>query len=189
MTTTHRHHMSYRRGTAVIVLLMLFAAGAFPLRAQNVIRHGVFGSGGASSANATYTLHSTAGQTFTGTTQNVAVTHSAGFWYVTGARVVPTSIRDDDGTEHLPGEFRLHQNYPNPFNPATNIQFDLPKQSSVVIDVFNITGQHVMRLVNETLPTGRHTVTFDAGRLTSGVYLYRLQADGYGATGTMMLIK
>jgi hypothetical protein len=49
----------------------------------------------------------------------------------------------------------LHQNYPNPFNPTTNIRFDLPEESPVVIDVYTITGQLVMRLINETRPPAR----------------------------------
>jgi hypothetical protein len=151
--------------------------------------HTVFGSGGTISSNTVYTLHSTAGQIFKGTTQNATLTVSSGFWYVSGTTTVPTSISNDNDADQLPLEFRLHQNYSNPFNPATNIRFDLPEESAVVIDIYTITGQHVMQLINETLTTGAHTITFDAGRLTSGVYLFRLQAGTYSSTGKMMLLK
>ena len=189
MTTTIKHFSTRKLGRAAAFLLFMLIFGSLPLRAQFVNSHSVFGSGGTTSSNAAYTLQSTAGQTFTGTMQNSAVTISAGFWHVAGTTTVPTSIERENDTDQLPLEFRLHQNYPNPFNPSTNIRFDLPAESPVVIDIYTITGQLVMRLINETRPAGAHTATFDAGRLTSGVYLYRLQAGTFSSTGKMMLLK
>ena len=189
MKTSFKHYpaRSQCRTGALLVFMLIF--GSLPLRAQFVNSHSVFGSGGTTSSNAAYTLQSTVGQTFTGTVQNSALTMSAGFWHVAGTTTVPTSIERDNDAEQLPLEFMLHQNYPNPFNPTTNIRFDLPEESPVTIDVYTITGQLVMRLINETRPAGTHTATFDAGRLTSGVYLYRLQAGTFSSTGKMMLLK
>jgi hypothetical protein len=191
MNTSAKHYSarSHCRASALLLLIFMLIFGSLPLRAQFVNSHSVFGSGGTSSANDVYTMQSTAGQTFTGTMLNGTLTISAGFWHVAGTATVPTSIDRENNLDQLPLEFMLHQNYPNPFNPTTNIRFDLPVESPVVVDVYTITGQLVMRLINETRPAGTHTATFDAGRLTSGVYLYRLQAGTYSATGKMMLLK
>jgi hypothetical protein len=89
----------------------------------------------------------------------------------------------------LPMEFSLSQNYPNPFNPSTNIEFSLPVSSNVVLEVFTIQGQRVARLVNGNLEAGVHSVSFDASSLSSGVYLYRIQAGDFIRVNKMMLLK
>ena len=94
----------------------------------------------------------------------------------------------DDNTD-LPRRVELSQNYPNPFNPTTNIQFGLPEQTQVRLEVFNILGQRVATLVNEVRQAGYHTVHFDASRLSSGMYLYRLEAGNTVRTNKMMLVK
>jgi hypothetical protein len=109
------------------------------------------------------------------------------------AAVVGRGLATDveDGADALPYEFALEQNYPNPFNPSTNIEFSLRSASNVRLEVFNVLGQRVATLVNgSTLPAGAHSVTFDASDLTSGMYIYRLQAgSNFSQTRTMMLLK
>jgi len=95
----------------------------------------------------------------------------------------------EDPVIEIPAAFNLHQNYPNPFNPTTNIRFDLPETSPVMLSVYSMTGQRVAILVNETKSAGSHIVTFDAARLGSGVYLYKLQAGTHRATSKMLLLK
>ncbi|MCH8557362.1 MAG: T9SS type A sorting domain-containing protein, partial [Balneolia bacterium] len=93
------------------------------------------------------------------------------------------------GTE-LPRETALNQNYPNPFNPTTNIAFDLSENSVVTIEVVNILGQRVALLANrQEMSAGSHVQTFDASRLTSGVYLLRMTAGSQTFTRKMMLVK
>lgn len=93
----------------------------------------------------------------------------------------------------LPRQFTLHQNYPNPFNPTTNISFELPVQSDIVLEVFNVTGQRVATLASGTWQAGSHTVAFNAQGLASGLYLYRLRTLSTAApvqlTGKMMLLR
>lgn len=104
-----------------------------------------------------------------------------------------TSINDE--FSYSPAEFKLGQNYPNPFNPTTTINFSLSEESNVVIEVFNSVGQSVAKLVNETFSSGSHSTLFNASDLSSGVYLYRINAVStssnkvYTQTKKMMLIK
>lgn len=86
-------------------------------------------------------------------------------------------------------DFSLQQNYPNPFNPTTNISFALPQREFVTLDVYNMLGQKVASLINNTLEAGLNTVTFDARELTSGVYVYKINAGHYSQSMKMILIK
>lgn len=85
--------------------------------------------------------------------------------------------------------FSLNQNYPNPFNPITTIPYTLSNTQKVTLDVYNMLGQKVAQLVNGVKPRGNHTVSFDASNLTTGIYLYRLQAGEKTSTRKLLLIK
>jgi hypothetical protein len=93
------------------------------------------------------------------------------------------------GTEQVPGKFTLVQNYPNPFNPATTIVMELSERAFVTLEVCNLLGQRVALLVNKQLPAGSYTVPFNGSALSSGVYLYRMQANGFTSVQKMMLLK
>jgi hypothetical protein len=81
-----------------------------------------------------------------------------------------TSIDIDE----QPTQFSLYQNYPNPFNPTTQIKFSIPQTTQVQLDVYSILGQKVSTLINGTMNSGTHTVSFDGKNLSSGVYIYRI---------------
>ncbi len=89
----------------------------------------------------------------------------------------------------VPLRFALQQNYPNPFNPLTHIVFDLPQGAGVRLAVYDLTGRKVADLVNGYKEAGRYSVAFDASRLASGMYVYRLEAGKYSAVRRMLLMK
>jgi hypothetical protein len=89
----------------------------------------------------------------------------------------------------LPATFNLQQNYPNPFNPSTSIRFAVKEKSHVLLSVFNLLGQSVANLVNQELPTGEYEVSFSPNAVASGVYVYRMTADGFVESRTMLLLK
>jgi len=90
---------------------------------------------------------------------------------------------------NLPQTFSLEQNYPNPFNPSTKINFSVPVEGLVSIDVFNSIGQKVTTLVNEQMNAGNYSVDFNAVNLPSGIYFYKLQAGSFAETRKMLLLK
>lgn len=92
------------------------------------------------------------------------------------------------GDEH-PNEFLLAQNYPNPFNPATQIRYALPDNAHVSLTVYTIMGTKVATLIDEVQSAGWHQVTFDASRLSSGIYIYQLKSSNFVDTRRMILIK
>ncbi|MBI5021660.1 MAG: putative Ig domain-containing protein [Ignavibacteriales bacterium] len=78
----------------------------------------------------------------------------------------------------IPSEYKLHQNYPNPFNPVTSIAYELPVESKVRLSVYNILGEIVSILADETTDEGFHSVEWDASSVASGIYFYKLEATG-----------
>jgi len=89
----------------------------------------------------------------------------------------------------LPTVFGLSQNYPNPFNPATTFEYALPERSHVKLEIFNVLGQRVVTLLDETQEPGYKGLTWNAPNLASGVYFYRLTAGDFCETKRMMVLK
>jgi len=99
-----------------------------------------------------------------------------------------------ESNQPLPESFELSQNYPNPFNPSTTISYNLPRRSDVTIEIFNLLGQRVRTLVDESQSSGPHQVEWDGtdetgSPVSSGVYLYRLKAGESVQSKKMMLLK
>ncbi|MCX6158938.1 MAG: T9SS type A sorting domain-containing protein [Ignavibacteriae bacterium] len=99
------------------------------------------------------------------------------------------SIGIQNISSEIPAAFSLKQNYPNPFNPSTNVKFSIVNAGDVKIVVYDIQGREVQTLVNERLQAGTYDVTFDGSRLNSGVYFYKLTANGFTDTKRMLMIK
>ncbi len=96
---------------------------------------------------------------------------------------------DVEETNEIPTQYALEQNYPNPFNPSTIISFGLPEAGNVKLMVFNILGQEITTLVNETMNAGKYNVQFDASNLPSGIYFYSITTNSFNTIKKMLLIK
>jgi hypothetical protein len=90
---------------------------------------------------------------------------------------------------YLTMQFKVFQNYPNPFNPSTTITYEIPKESFVVLTVYDILGRLVKTLVNEEKPAGRYSVIFNSNYFSNGVYFYKLKAGNYTQVKKMVLVK
>jgi len=86
-------------------------------------------------------------------------------------------------------DYRLFQNYPNPFNPSTIIEYYIGKYDDVRIAVYDITGREVAVLINDKQKAGNYKIEFVAGNLSSGVYLYKLQAGEFSKAMKMILVR
>lgn len=93
------------------------------------------------------------------------------------------------GNNSFVREYTLYQNYPNPFNPITRIQFDLPKNGFVRIQVYDVTGRLVNTLINDFMLKGSYEIKFDGSDLTSGVYFYKMETVDYSNVKKMLLVK
>ena len=91
--------------------------------------------------------------------------------------------------EEIVSTYRLHDNYPNPFNPSTKINYEIPENSHVKLHVYNALGQYITTLVDSRQTQGTYEVTFDAAKLTSGLYFYRLETDNFVQVKKMLLLK
>ena len=109
---------------------------------------------------------------------------------------ITTDVKSENST--LPKEYTLSNNYPNPFNPSTKINFTLPVQSKVTLEVYNMLGQRVATLVNSTMAAGNHDIIWNAcssnGLTSSGVYIYKINAEGvngksFTQSRKMLLLK
>ncbi|MHB8581083.1 MAG: T9SS type A sorting domain-containing protein [Ignavibacteriaceae bacterium] len=89
----------------------------------------------------------------------------------------------------LPTKFDLSQNYPNPFNPTTMIKYSIPQSSFVTLKVYNLLGQEIATLVSQEQTPGNYIVNFDASKLASGIYMYRIQSGNSSLTKKMVLLK
>lgn len=91
-------------------------------------------------------------------------------------------------SSEVPAKFLLHQNYPNPFNPETNIEFDMPLPGEIKIIINDVTGREVFKL-NEFKSAGKYFFKFNGNALTSGIYFYSIEFDGFRESKKMILIK
>jgi len=104
-----------------------------------------------------------------------------------GISITPIGIISN--TNEIPNIFALHQNYPNPFNALTRIKFELPKREFVILSIYDVAGREVRVPVSEYLAAGYYEVTFDAGDLASGVYIYKLEAGSFTDRKKMIVVK
>lgn len=115
--------------------------------------------------------------------------------YLTGIYQIWTTIIDistigiQQISSRVPQSYSLSQNYPNPFNPSTTIEFSVPKREAIKLVIYDLLGKEISTLVNSELSPGTYKTVFDANNLSSGIYFYSLQADGFKLTKRMVLVK
>ena len=136
--------------------------------------------------NESISLSFSVGEVIVGDFNSESFSFNSGFTSINNQILIANEVLSSD----LPKEFSLNQNYPNPFNPSTNIEFSLPKTSRLKLEVFNSIGMRIAVLIDDETSAGFHSVRFNASSYSSGMYFYRLIADGnIVSTKKMLLIK
>jgi hypothetical protein len=102
---------------------------------------------------------------------------------------IPATGIDELIAGNSPVLFSVQQNYPNPFNPTTTIEYSIPKQSYVRLEIYNLMGQTVSTLISEEKQPGTYHVVFGASDQPSGIYFYRLTAGSFSQIKKMVLMK
>ena len=100
-----------------------------------------------------------------------------------------TKVYESTNVSSIINEFILEQNYPNPFNPSTTIKFQIPNSQFTTLEVYNIIGQKIETLLNKPMPAGHHEVEFIGQNLSSGIYLYRIEAGAWQDVKKMVLLQ
>ena len=109
------------------------------------------------------------------------------FEIIFSSDTIVTALTNPDNL--VPDQFKLYQNYPNPFNPTTTIEFELPQTELVTLKIYNILGEEITTLISERLSAGKYKYKWDAGSLSSGVYLYKIHAGVYVEAKRMVLLR
>jgi Secretion system C-terminal sorting domain len=104
-------------------------------------------------------------------------------------KILLSEFAKEDNELLSPDKFKLEQNYPNPFNPSTTIKYSVPTQEYVQLKVYDLIGNEVATLVNETKAPGIYETMFNATQLASGIYIYALRAGSFTQTKKMILMK
>lgn len=173
-------------GTAAILILFLQTEQI--LAQQYQIKSWSVGASFAESGNQQFTIRHTNAQSMAGFQDSQSWSLQSGFHFISAPSALLTS--SEIITDELPVQYSLGQNYPNPFNPTTQIRFGLPSSSEVSLEVFDLIGRRVALLLHDEIKTaGYHHVPFDASELSSGIYLYRIQARSTGTNSGSSFVE
>ncbi len=147
------------------------------------------------SGNVVAVINATSSNPFTLTAPSAGTyTVNAGFkspsrkWGNTSAVVNVTGI-DEELVGLTPEKFALYNNYPNPFNPSTKIRYAISQTAFTTMKVYSILGEEVAALINEIKTPGIYEINFDASKLTSGTYFYKLESGNFSQTKKMIILK
>jgi hypothetical protein len=175
-----------------IVALTLVTLTFMSAQGDYLLVKDVLGTSGGHVESSGYLLDFSTGQVAVGQSQGTGYIESGGFWSWEpwGVEVAV----EESVVETVPGAYILSQNYPNPFNPETRIEYHLPKASAVLLEIFNVRGQSVRRLVNWEQSAGSYVITWNGLDETglpvaSGIYFYCLVAEEFRGVRKMLLLK
>ena len=155
------------------------------LHAQYQIQRSIISNGAGSMSSANHNIKSTLGQPGIGIMSNNSYINYTGFWYCGDFYVSIVDALNDQ----IPKKYELFQNYPNPFNPMTTIRFAVPKAGWVKLEIYTLLGKRVTTLLNEHKEPGVHKINFEATMLSTGVYIYQIQAGQFRSAQKMLLTK
>jgi hypothetical protein len=127
--------------------------------------------------------------TTTETTQNPTVTSPTSTSNTGGTLTTICFVGIQPISNEIPASYELYQNYPNPFNPSTSIKFDVPKESSVKLVVYDVLGKEISILIDYKIKAGKYEVAWDGTNYPSGVYFFKLITNEYVETKKMVLVK
>jgi hypothetical protein len=168
-----------------VKIIIVVCLGVFTLSTTVSAQFIISSSGGALMGDQQFVAYSI-GDVVAGTFESDSYALLTGFLGSSGL-LITSSEEPELG---VPNNFELSQNYPNPFNPSTNINYSLPKMAKVKLEIYNSIGVLVSVLVDEEQSAGRHAIAFNASQISSGMYFYRLIANGnIIQTKKMILIK
>jgi hypothetical protein len=120
---------------------------------------------------------------------NISIPKFSSKVYLLADSIVAVSVDNEENKIIVPNIFELSQNFPNPFNPITTISYSIPSEGKVELLVYDILGREIQTLVNEIKTQGQYEIIFDGKDLSTGVYFYRLNFDGYSSVKKMLIIK
>ena len=168
----------------IIICLMVFTFIQFT-SAQYQILRSIISNGAGSISSSSHNIKSTVGQPSIGIMSNNSYINYTGFWYCGDFYVSIANAMNDQILQ----KYELFQNYPNPFNPMTTIRFALPEAEWVKLEVYTLLGKRVTTLLNEYKTPGVYKVDFEDATLSTGFYIYQIQAGKFRAAHKMMLTK
>jgi hypothetical protein len=171
-------------------LLWLCAIPPLLLAQEYKIKNGTFAGGGTMAFSSQNRICSAAGQPMVASAFSVSYGVKSGFWHGPASRITAVA----PAVPSLPAVFELYPAYPNPFNPSGTIVLEIPGPCRVTLTVYDLLGRKVRELLDENRPAGRFTLHWDGSdkdgiRLPSGLYIYRMEADGFAASRSMVLVR
>lgn len=168
----------------LVMAVILLSGGVSPAIGQTDLGPSVLASGGSTLVSASHMVKVTLGQTITGKTTGSPIFARLGFWEQ--LFLDPSTALPDEAPVFAT---RLHSNVPNPFNPSTTIHFSIAEYERVLVEVFDLQGRRVARLLDDPLPAGEHTLQYRPDGLASGIYLLRLSAGNHHESRRLVLLK
>ncbi len=173
------------KGSALIFLI-IFCSYLLLLAQTEEYPH-VMDNGGGKATGGGKTNLASIGQAVIGIADDGTNTNQAG--YITAVASFEVGIDEKHADEVTPQEIKILQNFPNPFKENTTIEFFLPKSADVEFSVYNVLGKKLLNLTDQASTSGWNTIEFDAGNLTSGVYLYELKTGNTHYINRMVILE
>ncbi len=173
------------------LLILLSVSLLLPLQSEMTMTSSVISNGGINnSTSGNITLSSTVAESVIGVSASGNTDLLSGFWYT----YLSAGSSDIGDNELLPFKYELAQNYPNPFNPSTTINYELQAANNVTLAIYNVKGELIQNVINnKMMQEGKHSITFDGSRLSSGYYFYRISVGINGQDFTkikkMIMVK